>query len=171
MEQNNILVEIKGEQESAKMYKIKDMTYYRKFKKSKETEYHPELIDIEIFDLSNGGFADSIDKGSIEHGLKAKTRIIKYIPLLFYDDLLECMLQNLKRIEEDEKSIIDPSYLLDRKIIITKNSKEINNINIENYSWWKNFDSIEFSPILEEIRKTQEEYIRTLDLENKLPYI
>ena len=169
MEQNNILVEIKGEQENAKMYKIKDMTYYRKFKRSKETEYHPELIDLEIFDLSNVGFSESIDKGSIINSLETPTRVIKYIPLLFYDDLLECMLQNLKRIEENEKEIIDPSYLLDTKIIITKNLKELENIKIERYSWWNNFDSLEFNPILEEIRKTQEEFIRTLDLENKLP--
>lgn len=169
MDQNNILVEIKGEQENAKMYKIKDMTYYRKFKKSKETEYHPELIDIEIFDFSNVGFSDSIDKGSIKNGLKTQTRVIKYIPLLFYDDLLECMLQNLKGIEENDKEIIDPSYLLDRKIIITKNSKELDNIKMESFSWWKNFDSLEFNSILEEIRNTQEEFIRTLDLENKLP--
>jgi hypothetical protein len=168
MDQNNILVEIKGEQETAKMYKIKDMIYYRKFKKSKETEYHPELIDIEIFDLTNVGFSNRKDHLSIKNGLETHTHIIKYIPLLFYDDLLECMLQNLKRIEENEKEIIDPSYLLDNKIIITKNSKDVDNINIENYSWWKNFDSLEFNPIIEEIRKTHEEYIRTLNLEKKL---
>ena len=169
MEQNNILVEIKGEQENAKMYKIKDMTYYRKFKRSKETEYHPELIDLEIFDLSNVGFSESIDKGSIINSLETPTRVIKYIPLLFYDDLLECMLQNLKRIEENEKEIIDPSYLLDRKIILTKNSKEVENIKIENYSWFKNYDSLEFNPVLEEIRKNQEEFIRTLDTEKRFP--
>lgn len=166
MEQNFIITDIKGEQKSVKMYKIKEMTYYRKFKRSQETEYHPELIDIEIHDLANIGFPEA--KENEFSALKAmKTTIIKYIPLLFYDDLLECMLQDLKRIEENDTDLLDPSYLLDRNIIITKNSKDLEESNIENYSWWNNFDSLKFEPIINSIRKTHEEYVRTLDLEKR----
>jgi hypothetical protein len=81
------------------------------------------------------------------------------------------MLQNLKRIDENADELIDPSFLLDKQIIITKNSKDINNIKIENYSWWNNFDSLEFNSILEEMRKTQKEYLQALDLEKKTPLI
>ena len=40
MEQNLIFTEIKGHEENVKMYKVKEKTYYKKLKKSKETEYH-----------------------------------------------------------------------------------------------------------------------------------
>jgi len=163
-EQNSILIEIKGKQENVKMYKVKEATYYRKFKKSQETEYHPELIDIEIYDFSKIGFTtENNNRASLLDGLG--NNIIKYIPLLFYDDLLECMLQNIKRLEEGDKDLIDPSFLLDNGVIITQNSKDLEKINIESYSWWNSFDTINFIPILESIRKTHEQFILTLDIE------
>ena len=164
LEQNSILIEVEGKQENVKMYKEKEATYYRKLKKSKETEYHPELIDIEIYDLSNIGFTtEKIDRASLINGLDNK--VIKYIPLLFYDDLLECMLQNIKRLDKGDKDLIDPSFLLDNKIIITQNSKDLEKINIESYSWRNSFDTINFKPILESIRITQEQFIHTFDFE------
>ena len=163
-DQNSILVEVEGKQENVKMFKVKEATYYRKLKKSKETEYHPELLDIEICDLSNIGFAtEKIDRASLINGLDNK--VIKYIPLLFYDDLLECMLQNIKRLDKGDKDLIDPSFLLDNKIIITQNSKDLEKINIESYSWWNSFDTINLKPILESIRITQEQFIHTFDFE------
>ncbi|MFX0081856.1 MAG: hypothetical protein ACFE94_08895 [Candidatus Hodarchaeota archaeon] len=164
LEQNTILVEVDGKQENVKMYKVKEATYYRKLKKSTETEYHPELIDIEIYDLTDLGFSnEKDDRASQLIGLKKK--LIKYIPLLFYDDLLECMLQNKKRLEEDKKDIIDPSFLLDKGIIATKNSKDLEEMNMDDFSWWKSFDTINFTPILESIRKTQREFLLTFEFE------
>jgi hypothetical protein len=161
LEQNSIIAEVEGKHENVKMYKEKEATYYRKFKKSKETEYHPELIDIEICDLSKIGFnSENNDRASLIHELN--NSIIKYIPILFYDDLLECMLQNIKRLENEGKELIDPSFLLDKDIIITKNSKEMENFNMESYTWWNNFDNIKFEPFLESIKKIQGEYIRSL---------
>lgn len=163
-EQNSILVDIEGKQENVKMYKVKEATYYRRLKKSRETEYHPELIDIEIYDLSNIGFiTEKNDRASLLNGLD--NTIIKYIPLLFYDDLLECMLQNIKKLEEGDKDIIDPSFLLDNGVIITQNSKDLEKINMGDYSWWNSFDTINFKPILESIRKTHEQFILNLDIE------
>jgi len=163
-EQNSILVEIERKQENVKMFKVKEGTYYKRFKKSKETEYHPELIDLEIYDLSNIGFTtEKNDRASLIDGLDNK--VIKYIPLLIYDDLLECMLQNIKRIEEGDKDLIDPSFLLDNGVIITQNSKDLEKINMGCYSWWNGFDTINFNPILESIRKTHEQFILTLDIE------
>jgi len=167
MEQNQVLTEIKGKQDKAKMYRIKEATYYRKLKKSKETEYHPELVDIQIYDLTSIGFSKFKEINlSVKSDLDST--IIKYIPLLFYDDLLECMLQNLKRIEEKESELLDPSFLLDKKIIITKRQQDSVNLNIDNFSWWNSFDSLDFKPIIESIRKTNEDYIQTLDLEKDL---
>ncbi|MFX0029632.1 MAG: hypothetical protein ACFE8B_10510, partial [Candidatus Hermodarchaeota archaeon] len=117
MEQNLIIIDIKGGQKNEKMYKIKEATYYKKLKRSRETEYHPELIDIEIYDLSKIGFS-KVTENRFDTMRSMNTTIIKYIPLLFYDDLLECMLQNLKRIEENKIELIDPSYLLDKNIIM-----------------------------------------------------
>jgi hypothetical protein len=161
LEQNFITTEIEGKQENVKMYKEKEATYYRKFKKSKELEYHPELIDIEICDLSKIGFSlENTDRTSLIEN--SNNSIIKYIPLLFYDDLLECMLQNMKRLENGGDDLLDPSFLLDKGVIITKNTKDLENINMESYSWWNNFDNIKFEPFLESIKAIQGEYIRSL---------
>lgn len=165
LEQNTIFIEVEGKQENVQMYKVKEATYYRKLKKSKETEYHPELIDIEICDLSKIGFTtEKNDRASLIKELD--NQVIKYIPLLFYDDLLECMLQNTKRLEEGDKDLIDPSFLLDNGIIIAQNSKDLEKINNESYSWWNSFDTINFKPILESIRTTQEQFFRTLNIED-----
>ena len=52
MDHNKLLIELDGEQSTVKMYKKKDATYYKKFKKVSELQYHPELIDIEIIQIS-----------------------------------------------------------------------------------------------------------------------
>ena len=161
LEQNSIITQVEGKQENVKMYREKEATYYRKFKKSKEVEYHPELIDIEICDLSKIGFSlENNDRTSIIKTLK--NSVIKYIPLLFYDDLLECMLQNKKRLENGGNDLIDPSFLLESGVIITKNAEDLETINMENYSWWNNFDNIKFEAFLESIKKIQGDYIRSL---------
>jgi len=160
MEQNIMVIEAKGHEENVKMYKIKEMTYYKKFKKSKETEYRPELLDIEIWDLSKNNFSiKQKELATDTDGLK--TKVIKYIPLLIYDDLLECMLQNLQRIEENDEELIDPSFLLDNKAIIIQNSKELESTNIDKYSWWNSFEDLEFKPIIESIRKNNASFFLT----------
>jgi hypothetical protein len=161
-DQNSVLIEVKGQQENVKMYKIKDHTYYKKFKKTQETKYHPELIDIEICDLSSIGFTSFKDDSKAAMK-KAGTKVIKYIPLLFYDDLLECMIQNLKRIEENSDDIIDPSILLEKKVIITEKSKDLEGGVNESFQWMESYDSIEFNPIIQTIMKNYQEYLLTLD--------
>jgi hypothetical protein len=165
MDQNSILVDVEGEQENVKMYKTKELTYYKKFKKIRETQHHPELVDIEICDLSQKGFIETDDRRNITvEGVE--TKILKYIPLLFYDDLLECMLQNLKRLEESNDRILDPSLLFERNIIFTQKTGELDNINIEKYSWWKSFDNINLDSIVKSILKNQEEFILSLGIED-----
>ena len=164
MEQNSILAEVKGKQESVKMYKTKELVYYKKFKKIRETQHHPELVDIEICDLSQKGFLET-DGNRTNVMKEVETKILKYIPLLFYDDLLECMLQNLKRLEDSNSKILDPSLLFERNIIFTKKTKELEEVDIEKYSWWNSFDNIDLESIVKSILKNHEEYILTLDVE------
>ncbi len=137
LEQNRILIELNGEQSSVEMYKKKDRTFYKKFKKVTETQYHPELVDIEIFDYSGYKWPkDTTTKNGIERKEK------KYIPLLFYDDLQECMLLNLKYLEENEKSILNPSTLIEENIItiidLRNYDDDFKNKNI----WWNEFNNI-----------------------------
>ena len=160
MKENSILMEVKGKQESVELYKIKDVTYYKKFKKISETQYHPELIDIEIFDLIEKGFSKDEDERTIL-GNELKAKEIKYIPLLFYDDLLECMLQNLKRLEEGAEELLDPSFLFENNLIIIQNPKELDESRIQNYSWWDSFDNIDLKTILQSIGTTISEFILT----------
>ena len=137
MEQNRILVEIDGEESTVKMYKEKYKTYYKKLKKVTEKQYHPELIDIEVFNYSiNNWPTDTTTKNGIERKEK------KYIPLLFYDDLQECMLLNLKSLEENEKPVLNPSILIEENIITIIDSKNYND-DLENKNmWWNAFNNI-----------------------------
>ncbi|MHA2390970.1 MAG: hypothetical protein ACXAEX_03300 [Promethearchaeota archaeon] len=164
LDQNMIQIEIKGKEENVKMYKVKELKYYKKFKKTKETQYHPELIDIEIYNLTQKGFNEG-DRTKSLNGLN--TLEIKYIPILIYDDLLECMLQNIKRIEEKTDEMMSPSFLFDNQIVITEKSEDLESNNIKNYSWWNSFDTIELNPMFETIRKLHEEYIATIDTKQR----
>ncbi|MHA1729565.1 MAG: hypothetical protein ACTSWY_12685 [Promethearchaeota archaeon] len=153
MNQNIIRTDIKGKQEEAKFYKKKTISFYKHWKKVEEVQYHPELVDIEIFDLSERGFTRGKDEErSLLIDEIEKPKRIKYIPLLFYDDLMECMLQNMERLKEGDENFLDPSYLLDKKIIVMKEkSMENGKQDTGKYSWWQNFDEIELEPIMDSI--------------------
>jgi len=137
MEQNRIQIEIDQEQSSVKMYKKKDFTTYKKLKKATEIQYHPELIDIEIFNFSSNSWPkDTTNMNTLDSSVK------KYIPLLFYDDLQECMLLNLKYLEENEKTILNPSTLIEKNIITLIDSKIYDDNFKEKHLWWKDFNNI-----------------------------
>ena len=146
MEQNRILVEIDGEESTVKMYKEKDQTYYKKFKKVKEKQYHPELVDIEIINYSSSNWPKAItNKNGIEREEK------KYIPLLFYDDLQECMLLNLKYLEENEKILLNPSILIEENIVTLIDSKDYDDNFKSKNIWLSDFNNIKPDLFLEEI--------------------
>lgn len=139
---NNILVEINKKQKNVKLFKEKTREYRKKLK----TEYHPELIDIEVFNLSENGFSyegnfkDTIDKNFNSY-------ILKYIPLLFYDDLQECMLQNLKLLETNELELQSPSYLLNKNVILIQKSEGLCEKELNKYSWLSNLSDINIGKI------------------------
>ena len=146
MEQNRILVEIDGEESSVKMYKEKNQTYYKKLKKVKEKQYHPELVDIEIINYFSSNWPkDTTTKNGIEREVK------KYIPLLFYDDLQECMLLNLKYLEENEKTLLSPSILIEKHIINLIGSDNFDDDFKSKNIWWSAFDKIKPELFLNEI--------------------
>ena len=146
MEQNRIFMEIDGEESNVKMYKNKVLTYYKKLKKVREHQSRPELIDIEIFNYSSNNWPkDPPPKKGIESTVK------KYIPLLFYDDLQECMLLNLKYLEENEKTILNPSSLIEEKIITIIDSKNYDDDFQKKNIWWKDFNNIRPDLFLKEM--------------------
>ncbi|NVM19252.1 MAG: hypothetical protein HWN80_16215 [Candidatus Lokiarchaeota archaeon] len=137
MEQNRILAEIDGKESSVKLYKVKNQTYYKKLKKVSEKQYHPELVDIEIINYSSSNWPKvTTAKNEVEIDVK------KYIPLLFYDDLQECMLLNLQYLEENEKILLNPSTLIEKKIISIIESKKFNDDFKNKNLWWKDFSKI-----------------------------
>lgn len=139
---NNILVEINKKQKIVKLFKEKTREYRKKLK----TEYHPELIDIEVFNLSENGFSyegnfkDTIDKNFNSY-------VLKYIPLLFYDDLQECMLQNLKLLETNELELQSPSYLLNKNVILIQKSEGLCEKELSKYSWLSSLSDINIEKI------------------------
>jgi len=146
MEQNRILVEIDGEESAVKMYKEKNQTYYKKLKKVTEKQYHPELVDIEIINYSSSNWPkDTTNKSGIEKEVK------KYIPLLFYDDLQECMLLNLQYLEENEKNVLNPSILIEDNIITIVESKNYNDDFKNKNLWWNDFNNIKPDLFLNEM--------------------
>jgi len=146
MEQNRILIEIEGKQATVKMYKIKNAKHYQKLKKISEIQYHPELIDIELFNYSSNGWpVDMAAKTIIDRDVK------KYIPLLFYDDLQECMLLNLKYLEENEKSLLNPSSLIEDKVITIIDSENYNEDFKNKNTWLRDFNNIKPDLFLKEM--------------------
>jgi len=146
MEQNKILVEMDGEESTVKLYKKKIYTYYKKLKKVSEKQIHPELIDIEIFNYSSSKWPkDTTIKDGIERQEK------KYIPLLFYDDLQECMLLNLKYLEENEKKLLNPSILIEENVITIIDSKDYNDDFKNKNTWWNDFNNIKPDLFLDEM--------------------
>ncbi len=160
MTMNSIRTDIKGETKDAKMYKVKEISFYKKRKNVKETQYHPELIDLEIFDFTARGFLKEDDRNSVIMEFK-KTQKIKYIALLFYDDLMECMLQNLENIKEGATEILDPSFLIEKNAITltdaTKEGSIPKKTSDDDSGWWSDFGDIDINSPMQEIEKTNKE--------------
>ncbi len=160
IKENSILIEKPNHEIKVSMYKEKVAKYYKKFKKVEEVQYHPELVDIDVFDLSERGFNTDINNhNSILDELRPS--VIKYIPLLFYDDLLECMLQNLKKLDDGEENLLDPSLVLDTNVIILQKSEDLENLKIQNYSWFSTFDTINLESIVQSIATTKYQFFKS----------
>ncbi len=157
IDENSFLVEIRGRQINVLLFQVKEVVYRKKGKKLKQIQYHPELIDIAIFNLHERGFPTNKDEQNILLN-ELRPREKKYIPLLFYDDLLECMLQNTADLEAGSKDILDPSFLIDQNVISIQESKDLEKIDTKIYSWWSNFDDINLKSILEAIKTIYKEY-------------
>ena len=89
-----------------------------------------------------------------------KPKELKYIPLLIYDDLLECMLQNLKKLDDGDHNILDPSFLLDNQIITVQKSKDLEKNKAQEYSWFNSFEEINFEMIFQSLRTTSLEFLK-----------
>lgn len=161
IKENSILIEKPGFEINVSMYQEKVAKYYKKFKKVEEVQYLPELVNIDVFDLSEKGFNINIDKHNSMLD-ELRPREIKYLPLLFYDDLLECMLQNLKKLEDGEEDILDPSFLFDRNVIILQKSEDLENLRTQKYSWLSTFDMINLESIVQSITTTKQDFYKTL---------
>jgi len=151
MKENSILIETRDDEVQVKLYREKTLKYYKKRKKVEELQYHPELVDIDVYNLSEKGFFSDIkDSKEIFNEIKADHK--KYIPLLFYDDLQECMLQNIKKFEDGEDNLLDPSYLLDKNIITIHKTSDLESSSPQELTWMNSFDSLNFEPTIQSIR-------------------
>jgi len=153
MEQNRILMEIDGEESNVKLYKKKVLIYYKKFKKVTEDQFHPELVDIEVFNYSSNNWPKNT---TIKKGIERTVK--KYIPLLLYDDLQECMLLNLKFLEENEKPILNPSILIEDNIITIIDSKDYTDDFKDKNTWLNDFNNIKPDLFLDETLQSSHKY-------------
>lgn len=169
MNENTILVETSDEETHVKLYKEKTLKYYKKRKKVEELQYHPELTDIDVYNLVDREFS-IVGEDSKSDFDDIKIWKKKYIPLLFYDDLLECMLQNLNTLEDGEVGILDPSLLVDQNVIIVRESKEFKVLNTDDFSWMKSFTNINFESSILLIKSTLQQYYSTLKLDGPMKF-
>lgn len=152
IDSKEFLEETKDKEKIVNLYKKKERNVYRKFKKTREELIYPGFIDIEIVDTRINGFKE-IEK-SQEPSAKKDSKILKYLPLLFYDDLLECMLQNLQKLKESDVEILNPSYLIANKIILLFETDNFHPNEISKYSWLREFNDINLDSILKNISPT-----------------
>jgi hypothetical protein len=147
IQENQIVIEIKEKEKITNLYKMKHGKVFKKILKRVDSELlYPSFVDIEVMDLEDSGYSNVNEKE-----VKSKSKIIKYIPLLFYDDLLECMLQNLEILKNFEGEIIDPSFLLQNDIIRLLDNEILDS---ERYSWLKEFNKIDITRIMDSFEPT-----------------
>jgi hypothetical protein len=145
--EKHITVEIKKKEKLVDLYKMKDgKVIEKRFKRVDSQLLYPSFVDIELMNLEGIEFSKIQDKE-----LKIKSTIMKYIPLLFYDDLLECMLQNLESLKDFEGDIIDPAFLLENNIIRLFDTKIPNP---EQYSWLQEFNEVNINLIMSSFEPT-----------------
>jgi hypothetical protein len=82
--------------------------------------------------------------------MSKKGKVKKYIALLFYDDLQECMLQNLELLKKENPKIIDPGFLIEEEIIILKEKYDQEQNYAQDYSWF-DLEEINLDEILNSI--------------------
>jgi len=153
IQEKHILVEVEDEEKLVDMYKMKEGRVQKKrFKFSKEKLLYPSFIDIEVINTRNIEYSQ-IYKDQYEV-LKKNSKLLKYIPLLFYDDLLECMLQNLKTLENYEGKILDPSFLLENKIILLIDKNKSLSNQLAEYTWLNNFNEIDIAQLMKSFEPT-----------------
>ncbi|MFX1328012.1 MAG: hypothetical protein ACFE91_07700 [Promethearchaeota archaeon] len=157
MLRNTILVEINKNQENVKLFKEKTRKYRKKLKIDMKTEYHPELIDIEVFNFSEKGFSN---QGNFKEAIEESSDryVLKYIPLLFYDDLQECMLQNLKLLEMNEIKLLDPINLLNKNVILIQKSEDLREKELSKYSWLNNLNEVNIEIIYNSITESLNQF-------------
>ena len=150
MLKNKISVEKKDIHETVKLYRVKTTKKRKRINIAKEVEYHPELIDIEIFNFCDKGFPKKEDfKNNIQKSYDSNIK--KYIPLLFYDDLQECMLQNLNILETNEIELLNPSFLLENNVIILINSEKTENNDLNKFNWLTDLSEVNIEGIINSI--------------------
>ncbi|TES96901.1 MAG: hypothetical protein E3J90_07545 [Promethearchaeota archaeon] len=153
MLRNKILVEINSNQESVNLYREKKAKYREKLKVVKKTEYHPELIDIEVYNFYETNFPKQEDfKNFISKNYDII--VMKYIPLLLYDDLQECMLQNMRLLETNELELLNPSILLENNVILLLDSEKTESIKLNKYDWLTDLGEIDIDVILNSINQS-----------------
>ena len=150
MLKNKILVEIKDSQESVKLYREKKTKSREKLNIIKKMEYHPELIDIEVFNFSDISFPNKKDFGN-DIIKNYDSRVAKYIPLLLYDDLQECMIQNIILLEKSETELLCPSFLLENNAIILLSSEKIEYNDLDKYNWLSDLNEVNIEGVLNSI--------------------
>lgn len=147
-----ILVESKGKEKIVDLYRMKEGRDYKKFNSNRRDLLYPTFVDIEVINLKKVGISHF--KEEEYKPIKKSSRVMKYIPLLIYDDLLECMLQNLEKLKNYEGNIIDPAFLLKLNIILLIENKKELPTNFSNYTWFDEFNDINLDNILESVRPT-----------------
>ena len=153
MLRNKILEESESHQEYVKLYKEKIGKSREKLKVVKKTQFLPELIDIEVYDFQINGFPDQ----KIFEDLKGESyeyNIYKYIPLLLYDDLQECMLQNLRLLKENELDLLNPAILLEQNVISLLQSEDLDSLDLTDYNWLTNLKKIDIERTLQSLYKS-----------------
>jgi hypothetical protein len=146
IKENVIKTKINGKIESHNLYKTNEITIRKWFKRESKQEIHPELFPVELYKLNNDYIADKDFKDL--HLEKFHPIKLKYIPLLIYDDLLECMLSNLTIFEEnDDPKLNDPSFLVDNNIIVMRESDDYD-LNKKRFTWLTTFDDVEIKPLI-----------------------
>ncbi|MBN1803478.1 MAG: hypothetical protein JW891_18355 [Candidatus Lokiarchaeota archaeon] len=163
MLRNVVSIEIDKKHKQVKMYNVKSSKYREKLKVQQKIDYLPELVDIEVFNLSQERFLNKTPSKAeiIDNRISCNRRELSYIPLLFYDDLQECMIQNMKLLENGMSKLLEPSILIDSKAILIKNHDELHDFESkEKYSWLNTLNKLDITSGFESLTSSLNKFHR-----------
>jgi hypothetical protein len=70
-------------------------------------------------------------------------------------------------LDDGDENILDPSFLINKQIIIVQKSEDLENFKAQEYSWFNAFEELNLESIFQSLRTTLLEFLKTQKIPSK----